>query len=96
MSLADELLADLEEMEHGGDYLNDEEMPSVPKTSEKEANEEYFAVPLPKIITLEDVCKLKNSERLKNVLEEVEKYSSLSRNAEDIQVMMHSAQIQFN
>jgi len=85
MSLADELLADLEEMERGGDYLNDEEMPSVPKTSEKEANEEYFAVPLPKIITLEDVCKLKNSERLKNVLEEVEKYSSLSRNAEDIQ-----------
>ena len=86
MSLADELLADLEEMEHGGDDLNDEEIrPSVPKTSEKEANEEYFAVPLPKIITLQDVCKLQNSERLKNVLEEVEKYSSSSRNAQDIQ-----------
>jgi len=85
MSLADELLADLEEMEHGGDHMNDEEMPSAPKTSEKEANEEYFAVPLPKTITLDDVCKLKNSQRLKNVLEEIEKYSSLKRETEDIQ-----------
>jgi len=91
MSLADELLADLEEMEHGGDHMNDEEMPSAPKTSEKEANEEYFAVPLPKTITLDDVCKLKNSQRLKNVLEEIEKYSSLKRETEDIQVFFSNS-----
>nr|CAG4642516.1 EOG090X06EY [Evadne anonyx] len=78
MSLADELLADLEEMEHGGDRMDDEELPSAPKTAEKEANEEYFAVPLPKTITLDDVCKLKNSQRLEDVLEEIENLISIT------------------
>jgi len=65
--------------------MDDEEMPHVPKTSEKEANEEYFAVPLPKTITLDDVCKLKNSERLKNVLEEIEKHAGKTRSTETIE-----------
>ena len=86
MSLADELLADLEEMDDGVDRSNEEEMLPMGETSEMEEVKGFFAVPLPKTITLDDICKLKNSERLRNVLEEIERYSAMKREPGDLQV----------
>lgn len=86
MSLADELLADLEEMDNDGDNAMDEEMAATTELKTDMKPEFAFAVPLPKKLTLDDVCKLRNSTRLMSVLEQVEQYVNQSRSSEDIQV----------
>ena len=88
MSLADELLADLEEMDNDGDNAMDEEMLAAAEELKTDMKPEFaFAVPLPKKLTLDDVCKLRNSTRLMSVLEQVEEYVNLSRRSEEIQVI---------
>lgn len=88
MSLADELLADLEEMENEDDDEMDTEMKNSLDDLKTDVKPEFaFAVPLPKKLTLDDVCKLRNSTRLMSVLEEVERYSTQNRSSEDIQVI---------
>lgn len=85
MSLADELLADLE-MDDGEDLMELDNIPPVPVNEKKtEIKEEIFKAPLPKL-TLDDVCKLRKSSKLSSILEEIEKYSEHSRTSEDLQV----------
>ena len=87
MSLADELLADLEDM-------NDDDMDMKPVPSElgkedEDVKMEFIPFPTKPLLTLDDVSKLRNSDRLGRVLEEIEKYSGLSRTSEDIQVCFY-------
>lgn len=83
MSLADELLADLEEMDDIGRESPDIEMPAV---EEAEVKPEFFKPAVAKTLTLDDVCKLRNSPQLSSILEEIEKYSGQNRTSDDIQV----------
>ncbi len=88
MSLADELLADLEEMENGDDEEDDRldaEMPAM-EESKTEIKSEFYTPAVAKTLTLDDVCKLRNSPQLIAILEEIEKYSGKNRSSEDIQV----------
>nr|CAG4646265.1 EOG090X06EY [Macrothrix elegans] len=83
MSLADELLADLE-MDDGDDLMLDQKPVLDDVEMKTEIKQETFLAPLPKL-TLQDVCKLRNSPRLTAVLEEIEQYSGKNRTSEDIQ-----------
>lgn len=86
MSLADELLADLEEMDDDGDAIQEAEMPAFDE-AKPEIKGEFFKPAVPKTLTLDDVCKLRNSPQLISILEEIEKYSGKNRSSEDIQVI---------
>ena len=83
MSLADELLADLEDMDDD-EKVMETDMPAPSELSGNDIKKEFFPVSS-KTLTLDQVSKLMNSEKLRNVLAEIEKYSTLSRSPEDIQ-----------
>ena len=90
MSLADELLADLEEMgDDDGDVGMDAEMPAFDETK-PQVKSEFFVPAVSKVLTLDDVCKLRNSPQLISILEEIEKYSGKNRSSDDIQVVISS------
>ena len=85
MSLADELLADLE-MDDGDDLVDHQGMETEIMGEVKPAvKQEFFAAPVAKL-TLDDVCKLRNSPQLISILEEIEKYSGTNRTSDDIHV----------
>nr|CAG4647055.1 EOG090X06EY [Megafenestra aurita] len=83
MSLADELLADLE-MDDGDDMVDHEISMETSNDVKTEVKQEFFVAPVAKL-TLDDVCKLRNSPQLVSILEEIEKYVGQSRSSEDIQ-----------
>lgn len=86
MSLADELLADLE-MDDGDDMVDHEISMETSNDVKTEVKQEFFVAPVAKL-TLDDVCKLRNSPQLVSILEEIEKYVGQSRSSEDIQVRL--------
>ncbi len=93
MSLADELLADLE-MDDGDDLMDHHEMKVEAADEVKvEVKQEFFIAPVAKL-TLDDVCKLRNSPQLVSILEEIEKYSGQNRSSEEIQVGKQNKNIQ--
>lgn len=83
MSLADELLADLEDMDDDEKDM-DTDMPYPSELSGNYIKQELFPVSS-KTLTLDQVSKLMNSERLRFVLKEIETYSTSSRSPDDIQ-----------
>ena len=85
MSLADELLADLEN-DDGDDLMDQTPQHESSVEVKTEIKQEFFAAPIAKL-TLDDVCKLRNSPQLVSILEEIEKYSKKNRSSEDIQVV---------
>ena len=82
MSLADALLADLDMDE--GDQEDVE--PSLQDNDNNDVKMEFFPPPVRTMLTLDDVSKLRNSEKLQSILRDIERYSVLSRSPEDIQV----------
>ena len=50
-----------------------------------EIKQEFFVAPVAKL-TLDDVCKLRNSPQLVSILEQIEKYCGLNRSSDNIQV----------
>jgi hypothetical protein len=82
MSLADELLADLE-MDDGDDHMD--QLPEPMDEIKTEIKQEFFVAPVAKL-TLDDVCKLRNSPQLVSILEQIEKYCGLNRTSDNIQV----------
>ena len=84
MSLADELLADLE-MDDGDDLREHEMQVESASEVKTEVKQEFFVAPVAKL-TLDDVCKLRNSPQLVTILEEIEKYSGQNRASDEIQV----------
>lgn len=98
MSLADELLADLE-MDDGDDLMDHEMKVEAADEVKVEVKQEFFIAPVAKL-TLDDVCKLRNSPQLVSILEEIEKYSGQNRASEEIQVgkqnkLQHSTLLNF-
>ena len=84
MSLADELLADLE-MDDGDDNHIMDHLPDPSDDIKTEIKQEFCVAPVAKL-TLDDVCKLRNSPHLVSILEQVEKYCGLNRTSDNIQV----------
>ncbi|PIK53937.1 putative U4/U6 small nuclear ribonucleoprotein Prp31 [Apostichopus japonicus] len=68
MSLADELLADLEEMAEGGDHLEDAEMNDI------EDVEEAGMVVESKVPSVRKIAKLRDSDELADVMVKIDKY----------------------
>lgn len=86
MSLADELLADLE-MDDDDTHMDlGVQLPEPSAVEVKtEIKQEFFVPPVAKL-TLDDVCKLRNSPQLVSILEEIEKYCGQNHTSENIQV----------
>jgi len=72
MSLADELLADLEE-ENDIDDLDAIKKEDEEPENEEMVNEEPMEIDV-KVSSIRELCKLRDSVRLKSVLIEIEKY----------------------
>jgi hypothetical protein len=87
MSLADELLADLEMDDGDDDHIMDH-LPEPTDEIKTEIKQEFFIAPVAKL-TLDDVCKLRNSPHLVSILEQIAKYCELNRTSENIQVSNH-------
>ncbi|XP_030753221.1 U4/U6 small nuclear ribonucleoprotein Prp31 [Sitophilus oryzae] len=87
MSLADELLADLEENDHEDEEEADQEM----ETQEIEEKEEkpdikqfQMEIDTTQINSIRDLCKLRYSEKLLSVMKQIENYGSKVRKATEI------------
>ncbi|XP_046635076.1 U4/U6 small nuclear ribonucleoprotein Prp31-like [Daphnia pulicaria] len=83
MSLADELLADLEMDDGDDDHIMDQ-LPEPMNEIKTEIKQEFFVAPVAKL-TLDDVCKLRNSPQLVSILEQIEKYCEQNRTSDNIQ-----------
>ncbi|KAG5884660.1 hypothetical protein JTB14_005404 [Gonioctena quinquepunctata] len=85
MSLADELLADLEENDH--DEF-DEEMEAEEEPEEKEEKPNIKDILMEQdttqINSVRELCTLRDSQKLKNIMAQIESYGSKIRRAEDI------------
>ncbi|GFG30818.1 hypothetical protein Cfor_10880 [Coptotermes formosanus] len=82
MSLADELLADLEEQDQ--DDIKEQYMESAVALDIKP---NPTVVPMEediKITSIREIATLRDSERLRNIMDEIDDYSTKSRKAEDI------------
>lgn len=82
MSLADELLADLEDNDH-------DELEEIIESKESVVAEEKFKngameVDTSVISSIRELAKLRDSETLKNVMNQIDNYSGKLRKAEDI------------
>lgn len=83
MSLADELLADLEENDQ--DDLEDILEPSeAPQIKVEDVKEEPMEQDTTQISSVRELCKLRDSETLKNIIEQVKAFSSRTRKQSDI------------
>lgn len=83
MSLADELLADLEENDQ--DDLEDILEPSeTPQIKVEDVKEEPMEQDTTQISSVRELCKLRDSETLKNIIEQVKAFSSKTRKQSDI------------
>ena len=93
MSLADELLADLEEMEDERKNERDEDSELVNVKMEMDDGEEpgssYHNVSGPRSLSLDQISKLMHSEKLTSVLEQIETYSQHTRSQEEMQANLH-------
>lgn len=85
MSLADELLADLDE---DNDDLELEDILKGEQAAGENESEE-IELPLPmeidvNVASIRDLCKLRNSDRLANVLNQIDKYSKVPRQSVEL------------
>lgn len=82
MSLADELLADLEEQDQ--DDIKEQYMESAVVL---DINPKPTVVPMEediKITSIREIAKLRDSERLRNIMDQIDDYSTKPHKAEDI------------
>lgn len=82
MSLADELLADLEEQDQ--DDIKEQYLESAMVL---DINPNPTVVPMEediKITSIREIAKLRDSERLRNIMDQIDDYSTKPRKAEDI------------
>lgn len=82
MSLADELLADLEEQDQ--DDIKEQYMEN---SMVLDINPNPTVVPMEediKITSIREIAKLRDSERLRNIMDQIDDYSTKPRKAEDI------------
>lgn len=84
MSLADELLADLEENDH--DDLQDEyeALDEAVKQENAEIKEEPMETDTTQINSIRELCKLRDSERLINIMKQIKGYGNKIRKASEI------------
>ncbi|KAK0075836.1 hypothetical protein PV325_006248 [Microctonus aethiopoides] len=78
MSLADELLADLEENDDADVFMQEEEPDFIPASIVKPVEEDV------KVNTVRELAKLRDSAQLKKIMTQIEKYSKISRKSTDI------------
>lgn len=83
MSLADELLADLEE-DHGGDELQDAEEAALPTIEEETMETEEPTTHGSDAASVLPLLKLANSDRLTDMMASVERFFATERRAEDM------------
>lgn len=83
MSLADELLADLEENDQDelGEIMDDEE---EPEKEEKPDIKDLMEVDTAQITSVRELCKLRDSQTLRDVMSQIESYGSKVRKAAEI------------
>ncbi|KOX71440.1 U4/U6 small nuclear ribonucleoprotein Prp31 [Melipona quadrifasciata] len=78
MSLADELLADLEENDDNDHMAEEPEPDFIPASVSKTIEEEI------KVASVRELAKLRDSEQLQKVMLQIEKYSKIPRKSADI------------
>lgn len=83
MSLADELLADLEENDQD-DLEKLIDSTDHIKTEIKEENEIPMEVDTTQILSIRQLAKLRDSDNLKNIMKQIERYNGRIRKAEEI------------
>lgn len=82
MSLADELLADLEDNDREDDAMEHEEEPEIKEEKlNKDLMMEYDTT---QINSVRELCKLRDSEKLRNIMTQIESYGPKIRKAIDI------------
>lgn len=83
MSLADELLADLEDNDREDDAMEHAEEPEIKeeKTDMKDLMMEYDTT---QINSVRELCKLRDSEILRNIMTQIECYGPKMRKAIEI------------
>ncbi|KAL1494738.1 hypothetical protein ABEB36_010286 [Hypothenemus hampei] len=87
MSLADELLADLEENDHEDEEEEEELMQVDPKVEEEEKpdiKQLQMDIDTSEISSVRELCKLRDSEKLLSIMQQIEKYATKLRKATEI------------
>ncbi|XP_050310243.1 U4/U6 small nuclear ribonucleoprotein Prp31 [Anthonomus grandis grandis] len=88
MSLADELLADLEGNDHDEDELEDEPMDTREEIEEKEEKPDIkqlqMEIDTTQIQSVRELCKLRDSDKLKSVMQQINNYGTTIRKATEI------------
>lgn len=83
MSLADELLADLEENDREDDTMDHEETPEI-KEEKPDIKDIVMEYDTAQINSVRELCKLRDSDELKNIMLQIESYGSRIRKAAEI------------
>ncbi|XP_034942090.1 U4/U6 small nuclear ribonucleoprotein Prp31 [Chelonus insularis] len=79
MSLADELLADLEEDDDGDEAMQEDELEFITPVSLVQATKEDI-----KVSTVKELAKLRDSPELHKIVSQIDKYSKVPRKCVDI------------
>lgn len=83
MSLADELLADLEENDQD-DLEGEQESTEGPQIKDEDIKNEPMEIDTTQISSIRDICKLRDSDILKDIIEQVKAFSTKIRKQSDI------------
>lgn len=83
MSLADELLADLEENDQD-DLEEPLETTEAPQIKIEDFKDDPMEQDTTEIVSVRELCKLRDSEHLKNIIDQVKIFSSKIRKQSDI------------
>lgn len=83
MSLADELLADLEDNDREDDMLEHEETPEI-KEEKPDIKDLLMEYDTTQINSVRELCKLRDSEKLRNIITQIESYGPKIRKAIEI------------
>lgn len=83
MSLADELLADLEDNDREDDTMEDEEAPEI-KEEKPDVKDLIMEYDTTQINSVRELCKLRDSKKLGNIITQIESYGSKIRKAIEI------------
>ncbi|XP_015110138.1 U4/U6 small nuclear ribonucleoprotein Prp31 [Diachasma alloeum] len=78
MSLADELLADLEENDDADDFMDEPEADFIPPSIVQPMEEDI------KVASIRELAKLRDSPELQKIMSDIERYSKVPRNSKDI------------
>ncbi|XP_011311945.1 U4/U6 small nuclear ribonucleoprotein Prp31 [Fopius arisanus] len=78
MSLADELLADLEENDDAEDFMEEPEAEFIPPSIIQPMEQDI------KVTSIRELAKLRDSPELQKIMSNIERYSKVARNSKDI------------